>query len=170
VQGLFAALLALAFTSPALTDDQATLERELGFELPEPYVFVPDEYSPLYIHCNEPPGSGCPHGDSGHWEISGTVGQALYFTERWQNAPSFHDLLIANGWEVETSTSLRVGDPLLAEDYPDADQRPEFERPDAYIRSEPTEDGVCLRRLARNYGYPDAIAMTLHIYPCEPTQ
>ncbi|MBI1235366.1 MAG: hypothetical protein GC188_01620 [Alphaproteobacteria bacterium] len=167
---MFAALAAIAFVTPALADDQAILERELGFELPEPYRFVPTHETPLYIHCNELPRSGCPHGDRGHWDVSGTVGQALYLTERWQNAPRFHDLLIANGWEVETSTIFPVGDPLFAEDISDADQRPVFERPDTYIR--PTSDDIsaCLRRLERNYGYPDAIGMTLHIYPCEPDQ
>ena len=142
VQGLFAVLLALAFTSPALADDQATLERELGFELPEPYVFVPDEYSPLYIHCNELPGSECPHGDSGHWDISGRIG-APRASELWGSAPDLLGLLAEAGWSVDEESFTAAS----------LDRR----------------DGIC-RRVVEYQSIFDAASIDLHLYSCEPTQ
>jgi hypothetical protein len=153
-----------AFAQDTTADDaQALLERELGFELPPPYRFVESHATPLYVHCNEPEGSGCLEGERGHWVISGTVGQGL-FRDEWQDVPQFDDLLIRNGWEIEETTTIS---------FPAAAAKGEpstVDVPETFIRRDRSESGACFRRIVRNRGNLDAIGMTLEFYPCETTE
>ena len=142
-------------------DNPSQFELALGFELPAPYSWqssvTPEE--PLFVHCGEPAGNGCPHGNGSHWDYSGTVGQALY-APHWQNAPRFDVLLEANGWiPVEWR---QVG--------PGNNGAGSIQVPIAFELTTRTDAGICYRRLERDTGYLDAIGVTLHLYPCETEQ
>lgn len=144
-----------------LVDSPSQFEVELGFELPNPYSWqssnTPEE--PIFVDCSEPAGDGCSHGQSSHWVYVGTVGRALY-APHWQDAPRFDALLEANGW---TPVEWRqVGPATNGTDM--------IRIPVAYELTTQTETGICFRRLERDSGHPDAISVSLHLYPCETEQ
>lgn len=145
----------------AFEDSPSQFELALGFELPAPYSWqnsiTPDEA--LFVHCGEPAGSGCPHGQGSHWDYSGTVGGALY-APHWQNAPRFDVLLEANGWTPVEWRQVGLGN----------DSAGSIQIPIAYELTTRTDTGICYRRLERDTGYLDAIGVTLHLYPCETEQ
>ncbi|MFY0638821.1 hypothetical protein [Maricaulis maris] len=141
-----------------LDDSPSQFERELGFALPYPYSWQSSitPVEPIFVHCSEPAGSGCPHGQVSHWDYTGTVGRALY-APHWQDAPGFYALLEAYGWTpVEWQ---QVG--------PGNNGTNLIRIPVAYELTTRTDTGVCYRRLERDTGYLDAIGVSLHLYPCE---
>jgi len=142
VRGLFAALLVLVFAPTALADDQESLEHELGFALPEPFVFWSDFDVPLYIYCNEPEGSGCPHGDEGHVDIIGRIG-APRNSGQWGSAPDLLGLLTENGWSIDQELSKAI--------------------------STERRDGICRREIEYR-SIRDAASIEMHMYFCESTQ
>lgn len=151
----------LVATLLALDSSPSQFELALGFELPAPYSWqssvTPEE--PLFVHCGEPAGSGCPHGNGSHWDYSGTVAHALY-ASHWQNAPRFDALLEANGWTVVDWREVRL----------ENHSTDLIRIPTAYELTTRTETGICYRRLERDTGYLDAIGVSLHLYPCETEQ
>lgn len=133
--------------SGAANEAQTLLERELGFELPAPYIFVTRNDVPLYIHCNEPEGTGCPHGDAPHWDINGAIA-APRDSEYWGGRPPLYDLLTEAGW---TAVLPQEGQPVTQ-----------------FFRAR--ENGACTRIFTLDPGWRDAQGVTLHIYPCERAQ
>lgn len=122
-------------------------ENDLGFTLPEPFEWYSEltPTLPNYVHCDEPEGTGCPHFDRGHWDYIGTV-SAPRDSGSWGHQPPLEELFRENGWiamrpaEGEVVTSWR--------------------------QTEGLEPGICAKYVELNYGYRDALGLTLHIVPC----
>lgn len=122
-------------------------EHGLGFELPEPFDWHSETTPelPIFIHCNEPDGGGCPHFDRSHWDYVGTIG-APRESSSWGHAPALSELFHENGW---IAMRPAAGEAVTS-----------------WRRTEGLESGVCAKYVELDYGYRDALGLTLHVLPC----
>lgn len=122
-------------------------EQDLGFDLPEPFVFESNMSAdmPVSVLCNEPEGSGCPHFDRSHWDYIGYVA-ARRDSDQWGNVLPMGELLVSNGWiAVRPETGDRVT---------------------GFRKTYALQPGICAKYLSIDYSYRDALGVTLHIVPC----
>lgn len=119
-------------------------EHDLGFPLPEPFEWHSETTPkrPIFIHCNEPAGIGCPHFDRGHWDYIGTV-SAPRESSSWE---PLSELFHENGWIATRPTS---GEAVTF-----------------WRQTENLKAGVCAKYIQLDYGDRDALGLTLHILPC----
>ncbi|MBO6796042.1 hypothetical protein [Maricaulis sp.] len=129
------------------TDLSSQFERDLGFPLPAPFEWRGEfsEAEPVYVNCNDAIEARCTQFGQDHWLYVGVVGAARD-SGRWGDTPPLTSLLRENGW-IAMRPAAR-------------------ERVTNWRRTEGLEIGTCAKYIVLDYGYRDALGLTMRVVPC----